>query len=207
MGGFKFHVQRVNNGAGAEFFAGDFLLRHRFDHVGPGDVHVRSVVEPVLLEQICAASVQGHGALFPESPPPMARLGRSRAARAPALKGSLCCDDEGFSLHAQVCVPAGQRERPEHLCRYVARPAIASERLALSPDGRVIYGLRRHWRDGTSAVSFDPLTSIERLAALVPRPRAHQHTYYGVLAPAGSSIISECRASLQGSRLHASARN
>ena len=89
-----------------------------------------------------------------------------------------------LSLHAQVLVPAGQRERLEHLCRYVARPAIATERLALAPDGRVVYGLRRHWRDGTSAVSFDPLTFIERLAALVPRPRAHQHTYHGVLAPA-----------------------
>jgi len=148
--------------------------------------HDDTAPEPDLFERICAASVQGHGALFPESPPPMARIGRSRAAQAPALKGSLCCDDEGFSLHAQVCVPAGQRERLEHLCRYVARPAIATGRLALAADGRVIYGLRRHWRDGTSAVSFDPLTFIERLAALVPRPRAHQQTYHGVLAPAAA---------------------
>jgi hypothetical protein len=36
---------------------------------------------------------------------------------------------------------------------------------ALAPDGRVIYCLKQHWRDGTSAVSFDPLTFIERLAA------------------------------------------
>ena len=50
--------------------------------------------------------------------------------------------------------------RLEHLCRYVARSAIATERLSLARDGRVIYGLRRHWRDGTSAVSFDPLTFI-----------------------------------------------
>ena len=100
------------------------------------------------------------------------------------MHGSLCADHEGFSLHAQVLVPEGQRERLEHLCRYVARPAIATERLSLAPDGRVIYRLRRHWRDGTSAVSFDPLTFIERLAALIPRPRAHQHTYHGVLAPA-----------------------
>lgn len=59
-----------------------------------------------------------------------------------------------------------------------------TERLSLARDGRVIYGLRRHWRDGTAAVSFDPLTFIERLTALVPRPRACQHTYHGVLAPA-----------------------
>ncbi|MCC7014834.1 MAG: transposase [Planctomycetes bacterium] len=62
-------------------------------------------------------------------------------------------------------MPASELERIEHLCRYVTRPPIATQRLALAPDGRVIYGLKRHWRDSTSAVSFDPLTFIERLAA------------------------------------------
>ena len=33
---------------------------------------------------------------------------------------------------------------------------------------------------------FDPLTFLERLAALVPRPRTHQVTYHGVLAPAAA---------------------
>jgi hypothetical protein len=65
-----------------------------------------------------------------------------------------------------------------------------------APDGRVVYGLKRHWRDGTSAVSFDPLTFIERLAALVPPPRAHQLTYQGVLAPASAwrapSVLPKC---------------
>lgn len=104
----------------------------------------------------------------------------------PPLPGSLCADCHGFSLHAKVLVPAGELERLEHLCRYVTRPPIATQRLALAPDGRVVYGLKRHWRDGTSAVSFDPLTFIERLAALVPSPRAHQLTYHGVLAPASA---------------------
>ena len=143
-----------------------------------------STSEPELLALISAASVQGLGVLTPESKPPALRLGARREFRKPLVPGSLCSDCEGFSLHAQVLVPQGQRERLEHLCRYVARPAIATERLSLAPNGRVIYRLRRHWRDGTSAVSFDPLTFIERLAAQVPRPRAHQHTYHGVLAPA-----------------------
>ncbi len=81
-------------------------------------------------------------------------------------------------------MPAGELERREHLCRYVTRPPIAIQRLGLAPDGRVVYGLKRHWRDGTSAISFDPLAFIERLTALVPHPRAHQITYHGVLAPA-----------------------
>jgi len=48
----------------------------------------------------------------------------------------------------------------------------------------VVYRLRRAWRDGTSAIVFEPLVFLERLAALVPRPRAHLLTYHGVLAPA-----------------------
>jgi hypothetical protein len=66
----------------------------------------------------------------------------------------------------------------------LARPAIASERLSIDPDGRVVYRLRRPWSDGTSAIVFEPLAFLERLAALVPRPRAHLLTYHGVLAPA-----------------------
>lgn len=64
------------------------------------------------------------------------------------------------------CSP--DREGLERLCRYVARPPIKVERLSLDSDGRVIYALRRHWRDGTSAIAFDPLDFLSRLAALVP---------------------------------------
>ncbi|MBK7644621.1 MAG: transposase [Planctomycetes bacterium] len=88
------------------------------------------------------------------------------------------------SLHAKVRIEAQDREGLERLCRYIARPPIKVERLSLAPDGRVIYGLRRHWRDGTSAIAFEPLDFIARLAALVPRPRAHLLTYHGILAPA-----------------------
>ena len=48
----------------------------------------------------------------------------------------------------------------------------------------MVYRLRRPWSDGTSAIVFEPLAFLERLAALVPRPRAHLLTYHGVLAPA-----------------------
>ena len=85
------------------------------------------VPEPELLALICAASAQNRGALAPESPPPtMTRIGLSRAARSLPTSGSLCVEDDGFSLHAQVFVPVGERERLEDRCRCVARPAIAS---------------------------------------------------------------------------------
>ena len=75
------------------------------------------------------------------------------------------------------------REALERLCRYIARPPIKLERLSLDPDGRVIYALRRPWRDGTSAIAFDPLDFLSRLAALIPCPRSHFLTYHGILAP------------------------
>ena len=100
--------------------------------------------------------------------------------------GTLCANQDGFSLHAEVHVKAHDRVRLEHLCRYVARGPIAAERLSLSTEGKVIYELRRPWRDGTTHFVFDPLTFIERLAALVPRPGVHLVTYHGVLAPAST---------------------
>jgi hypothetical protein len=95
-------------------------------------------------------------------------------------------EQEGFSLHAGVSVPGGRRQREalERLCRYVARPALAGERLTERPDGRLEYELRQPWSDGTTAVVFEPSVLLGRLAVLVPPPRAHLLTYHGVLAPA-----------------------
>jgi len=98
----------------------------------------------------------------------------------------LCANVDGFSLHAAVHIPASDRERLEHLCRYIARPPFSADRLTLTPRGRVHYELRRPWRDGTTHVVFDAQVFLERLAALVPPPRAHLQTYHGVLAPAST---------------------
>lgn len=46
-----------------------------------------------------------------------------------------CIAGGGFSLHAGVVVPPGDRRRLEHLCRYVARPPVATER-PLEPSRR-----------------------------------------------------------------------
>ncbi|MFQ5505364.1 MAG: transposase [Planctomycetota bacterium] len=67
-----------------------------------------------------------------------------------------------------------------------AATPLALERLSLTEDGRVLYKLKRRWSDGSTHLVFDPLTFLERLAALVPRPRANLVTYHGVLAPAAS---------------------
>jgi hypothetical protein len=94
-----------------------------------------------------------------------------------------CANLSGFSLHANVCIPAKARRRLENLCRYVARPAVATERLSKLADCRILYRLRHQWRDGTSHVIFDPLDLVGKLAALVPPPRFNLTRYHGVLAP------------------------
>src|SRR5204863_3094565 len=91
------------------------------------------------------------------------------------------CD--GFDLHGAVTVAGQDRDRLEQLCRYLLRPPIAQERLALRPDGTVLVTLKTPWRDGTTHLCFEPVTLLERLAALTPRPRINVVLYHGVLAP------------------------
>ena len=165
------------------------LLRDRGLWPTPGEEPADAEAEPdSLLPLLAAASIQGRIALGPDSGKRLERAGEepTDADRFDAGAGILCANQDGFSLHAEVRVGAHDRTRLEHLCRYVARGPIASERLSLSDEGKVIYELRRAWRDGTTHIVFDPLTFIERLAALVPRPRVHLVTYHGVLAPAST---------------------
>ena len=79
---------------------------------------------------------------------------------------------DGFSLHAGVAAGADERQKVERLCRYIARPAIATGRLSLTAQGQVRYTLKTPYRDGTTHVVFEPLDFIARLAALEPKPRA-----------------------------------
>jgi len=97
-----------------------------------------------------------------------------------------CVRDGGMSLHADVVVPGNDRRRLERLCRYVARPPLALDRLEAMADGRLAYRLKTRWRDGTTHVLMERHELLERLAPLIPPPRAHQVRYHGVLAPCAS---------------------
>jgi hypothetical protein len=162
--------------------------------------HDAAAPDEPLLAHISAASVEGRIALGPKSGQPVTRRGRQRNRRPQFIPDERCCDLEGFSLHAKALIEGHDRTGLERLCRYVARPAIASERLSVDPDGRVVYRLRRPWSDGTSAIGFEPLALLERLAALVPRPHAHLLAYHGVLAPSAQwrdRIVPGARASTE----------
>jgi hypothetical protein len=103
---------------------------------------------------------------------------REDSARQP-----LCADIDGFSLHAAVRVEAHDRKRLEQLCRYITRPALSDERVQVNAAGQVELKLKTPWRDGTTHLVLSPLEFMQRLAALVPRPRLHLIRFHGVLAP------------------------
>ncbi len=63
----------------------------------------------------------------------------------------------GFSLHAGLGVEADHRAKLERLARYVSRPPVSDERLALTAQGQVRYRLKTPYRDGTTHVIFQPL--------------------------------------------------
>jgi hypothetical protein len=96
--------------------------------------------------------------------------------------GPLCFASRGFSLHAATRIEAGDDAGLERLCRYVARPPLATGRLARIDDERLSFQLKTPWADGTTHLILSPLELIEKLAALVPPPRLNLVRYHGVLA-------------------------
>jgi hypothetical protein len=140
-----------------------------------------------LLASLYAASVTSRVATGSRSGQRVLRMGdRIDAEDLPVLQGERCASVGGVSVHANVAVPAHDRRRRERLCRYGARPPVATERLSRLDDGRLLYRLKHRWRDGTTHVVFTPQELVEKLAALIPPPRFHLVRYHGVLGPCAS---------------------
>jgi hypothetical protein len=77
------------------------------------------------------------------------------------------------------------------------------DRLEELHDGRLAYRLKTPWRDGTTHVVMERRELLERLAPLVPPPRAHQVRYHGVLAPCASGrdwVVTQSLGSSGGQR-------
>jgi len=89
---------------------------------------------------------------------------------------------DAFDLDAEVAVKEHERDRLEHLYRYILRPPLALDRLKILGPDLVGIELKRPWRDGTTHVSMSARTFLGRLASLVPRPRVNTTLYAGVLA-------------------------
>jgi len=126
--------------------------------------------DPVLA-QLASAAVAG---LPPAGP---AERKREPVALATGggleIVGDLVVQDGGFNLHAKTRAGALDDEARARLLRYVLRPPLAHDRLAVLPDHRVRLTLKRPWSDGTYALDMDALALLARLASAVPLPKQH----------------------------------
>jgi hypothetical protein len=92
-----------------------------------------------LLASLYGASVTRRIATGPRAGRRVERQGdRIDVDALPRLSGPRCASASGVSLHANVTIPARDRARLERLCRYVARPALASQRLSRLPDNKLL---------------------------------------------------------------------
>ena len=141
--------------------------------------------DPDTLDQLSAASVRYRIAIGPDTGRRTLKITNPGLAQSAPERSHLpkpfTVNRDGFSLNAAVSIPAHRRDRLEHLCRYLTRPALCLERLSQRPDGRVQWQLKRPFRDGTTHFVFTPEDFIARLAALVPRPQ-HNLTRYLALS-------------------------
>jgi len=99
------------------------------------------------------------------------------------ITGKLCARHGGFSIHAATTVEDLDRERLRNLIAYVARPAVALNRLSWTESGDVGVASKTPWSDGTTGVVLSPTEPIEKLAALVPYPHKNLMIYSGCFAP------------------------
>jgi len=159
-------------------------VERRLASYQPGASDRRFAEGAPLLLALAEASAAGLVATGPRRGCRVVRVRGPAADVDAVLLGKLCAQVEGYNLQAATRLGANDREGLERMCRYLARPPIATDRLSRREDWRLELRLKRAWRDGTTGFLFTPHELLERLVALVPRPRAHLTRYHGVLAPA-----------------------
>jgi hypothetical protein len=104
-------------------------------------------------------------------------------------------------MRASVRCDAHERERLVRLCRDITRPALANERVQCDAAGQAVLALKIPRRDGTTHLVMSPLEFMQRLAALVPRPRLLERAF-GLDCPRRAS----CRQARPGLSSHASSQ-
>ena len=149
------------------------------------DSSTQTEIEDETLDDIQSASVQSLIAIGERRGKKVRRIGVAETGNfeGAILEGERCATHRGFSLHGNVSCEAHEREKLEHMVRYIARPPVAMDRLAQRADGLISYRMKKKYRDGTEMLLFSPLELIEKLAAIVPRPRVHTTRYHGAFAP------------------------
>jgi hypothetical protein len=100
-----------------------------------GNAEAASSIDDLLAQsityRIASGPQAGEKVLTPQSlPPTFEPPAHTRLAQA--------C---GFSMHADIAIGDAELDKLERLCRYISRPALAIERLALTSGGGIRYTL------------------------------------------------------------------
>ena len=150
------------------------------DDPEPVDEDPLAAAEPALANAY-QASIRGVLSMGPRRGQRVVRF-FGAAAQPEDLNSIKRSSGGGFDLHARQATFSYDREKVERLARYILRPPLAQNHLERLTDGRVVLRLKRTWRDGTTAVIFEPLDLMSKLTALIPRPKTNVIRFHGVYA-------------------------
>lgn len=136
-----------------------------------------------VIDEFQSASIQSRLATGPNRGKRVRKLGQQvHLPFRQELKGPRCFAVDGYSLHANTFCQAIESHKLKRLIEYVARPPFANERITRTHQGDVCLKLKKPFSDGTTHIVFTPLEFIEKLSALVPKPRVHLIRYAGAFA-------------------------
>jgi hypothetical protein len=182
-------------GCGTSAHIGAVAFIHRFGSSLNEHVHFHCCIVDGVFESADAADAVFHAAtgLDAGAVADVQALVRRRILRAFVSRGLIDKGDGeemggwehggGFSVDASVRIEGTDRAGLERLLRYCARPPFDLAHLQQLDAEHLVYHSPKPRPDGPSDLVLTPLELIDKIAALVPPPRAHRHRYYGVLAP------------------------
>ena len=130
--------------------------------------------------QTVQGAERGHGTVPADGPVPREEFALASASAAcKACPGTLisskrCAPTSMGSACTPPCAAAPTTARRWSSCAATSRaPLRTEERVQTNAAGQVVLKLKTAWRDGTTHLVMSPLEFMQRLAALVPRPRLH----------------------------------
>ena len=134
------------------------------------------------LASLQAASCTYRIALGPRAGQKVLRL-RTLPGRDEKTAAALCAEVHGFSLPCRGALWRASAQGARTAVPLHHAPGDRQRTARAHGAGDVVLQLKSAWRDGTTHIKISPLEFMQRLAALVPRPRLHLIRFHGVLAP------------------------
>lgn len=161
----------------------------------PSDAEIASIAHEACMLFCAAVTRRGFWKTTATSPDEVEGVLTLPNARPQRLKffGQAAKDSEGgvapvngaYAFHLFVGNGIEVEDRPqlEYLVNYVLAPPFLDRDISVNARGNLVVRLKRPMHDGTTEVELEPNDALDRIAELVPRPKANTVRYYGIYAP------------------------